>query len=218
MLSRETIERAIECIEAHWTTEVPKYARGRDEALSELRAELQILTSASTDCNQYKAKPYSHYVILDDSGVVQSGTIGAGCTLVPDEEKVEELEEAARQYAESRGNGVVLEKLLSTAFLAGAEWANTRPAPEVPMDHSGDAKAYACFDPNKHVLREVLAESWVIVGPHGTVISLTNASCEARAWGAIPLDSDTPEQRSHIIAEHKAEGYRAVKVKIVEVG
>ena len=182
MLSRETLTIIREVIHyaAYWSNPNATMAN----ILKEIDAELQLLSSASTDCNQHKAEE------VTEAAYAHGGIKGVQYV----EEKSEELKEAARQYAESRGNGVVLDKLLSTAFLAGAEWANTRPAAE-----------------------KVLGEGWVIVGPKGTVISLTNASCEAHAWGAIPTAFNTPEERNFIIAEHKAAGYRAVKVKIVEV-
>jgi hypothetical protein len=61
-----------------------------------------------------------------------------------------------------------------------------------------------------------LGESWVIVGPCGTVISLTNASSEYAAWQSLPQYDHTTAERQRVIDEHKAEGFTAVKVKIVK--
>jgi hypothetical protein len=64
---------------------------------------------------------------------------------------------------------------------------------------------------------ETLGESWVIVGPRGTVISMTNASSEHYAWQAVPRDDHGVQDRQRVIDEHKAEGFTAVKVRLVRV-
>ena len=87
--------------------------------------------------------------------------------------------------------------IAESVFLAGVQWA---------QEHQF-----------RDATEKILGDRWVIVGPGGTPISLTNATNEHASWQSLPLTEHTPEQRQKVIEEHKAEGFRAVKVKLVEV-
>ena len=196
MLSRETLTIIREVIHyaAYWSNPNATMAN----ILKEIDAELQLLSSASTDCNQHKAEE------VTEAAYAHGGIKGVQYV----EEKAEELKPCpfcgGRVRFIDRNAGPGMRPAGCSMVIACAKCSV-----QFEFEQRSMVKQMRAFN-TRPAAEKVIGERWVLVAPDNSLQPdehLFEYEKDAEIW-LLKIEKGLPAVAGY---------YRAVKVKIVEV-